>query len=177
MPTTTASDARSNNIPHNFDPSCARMSFGHFRMISTWGAICRTASYTATAVTKARLAGKGSVSRKRTMELAKRLPFGLSQTRPSRPRPPSCASARSHSPSGAPCAARIKRSAFVDPVSATSSKMGVRTTPSQHKLSKGQAQVSRNSPKVSSQRPIGHLSRREPYHRFQQSHPQHHQNT
>jgi hypothetical protein len=139
--------------------------------------MCRMASYAATAVTKARPAGEGSVSRKRTMELAKRLPFGLSQLRPSRPRPPSCASARSHNPSGAPCAARNKRSAFVDPVRATSSKMGVRTAPSRHKPSRCQAQVSRNSPKVSSQRPARRPPRREPYHRFQQLHPQHHQNT
>jgi len=168
MPTTTASDARSNNIPHNFEPSCARMSFGHFRMIGTCGAICRMASYAAMAVTKARPAGEESVSRKRTITLAKRLPLGLSQLRPSRPRPPSCASARSHSPSGAPCAARTKRSAFVDPVSATSSKMGVRTAPLRHKPSRCQAQVSQNSPKVSSQRPICRRSRREPYHRCRQ---------
>ena len=168
MPTTTASAARSNNMPHNFEPSCANMSLGHLRRISTWGAICRTASYAATAVTKARPAGEGSVSRKRTIVLANRLPFGLSQLRPSRPRPPSCASARSHSPSGAPCAARNKRSAFVEPVSATSSKMGVRRAPSRHKLSKCQAQVSQNSPMASSLRPARRRSRREPYRRSRQ---------
>jgi hypothetical protein len=121
------------------------MSLGHLRNISTCGAISRIASYAATAVTKASPAGDGSVSRKRTITLVKRLPLGLSQIRPRRPRPPSCASARSHSPSGAPCDARIRRSAFVDPVSATSSKMGVRTAPSRHKPSRGQAQVSPNS--------------------------------
>ena len=177
IPTTTASEARSNSIPHIFEPSCAKISLGHLRKTSTCGAICRMASYAATAVTKASPAGDGSVLRNRTITLAKRLPFGLSQIRPRRPRPPSCASARSHSPSGAPCAARIKRSAFVDPVSATSSKMGVRTAPSRHKPSRYQAQVSQNSPKVNSQRPKPHLSRREPYHHYRQSHLPHHQNT
>ncbi len=166
MPTMTASADRSNNIPHNFEPSSERMSFGHFREMSTCGAICRMASNTANAVTKARLAGAGSVSRRRTMVLANRLPFGLSQLRPRRPLPPSCASARSHNPSGAPCAARVNKSAFVDPVSATSSNISVRTALLPQPPSKRRALEWQNTQAVSWLRQECHRSRQAPYHRF-----------
>lgn len=166
MPTMTASADRSSNIPHNLAPSRERMSFGHFREMSTCGAICRIASNTANAVTKARLAGAGSVSRKRTMVLANRLPFGLSQLRPRRPLPPSCASARSHSPSGAPCAARVNKSAFVDPVTATSSNISVRTAPLQQPLSKPRAREWQNSQAVNWPLQECHRSRQAPCHRF-----------
>ena len=166
MPTMIASADRSNNIPHNFEPSRERMSFGHFREMSTCGAICRIASNTAKAVTKARLAGAGSVSRKRTMVLANTLPFGLSQFRPKRPLPPSCASARSHKPSGAPCAARVNKSAFVDPVGATSSNMSVRTSPLPQPLSKRRALEWQNSRAVNWPRQECRRSRQAPCHRF-----------
>jgi len=166
MPTMTVSADRSNNIPHNFDPSRERMSFGHFREMWTCGAICRMASNTANAVTNARLAGAGSVSRKRTMVLANRLPFGLSQLRPRRPLPPSCASARSHNPSGAPCAARVNKSAFVDPVSATSSNISVRTAPLLQPLSKRRALEWQNTQGASWPRQEYHRSRPTLCHRF-----------
>ena len=166
MPTMTASAALSSNIPHNFEPSRERMSFGHFREMPTCGAICRIASNTANAVTKARLAGAGSVSRSRTMVLANTLPFGLSQLRPRRPLPPSCASARSHRPSGTPCAARVNKSAFVDPVRATSSNMSVRTAPLPQPLSKRRAREWQNTQAVSWRQLECHQSRPTPCHRF-----------
>jgi hypothetical protein len=129
MPMTMASPVRSNKIPHNLLPPDDKRSFGHLIWSPTYGAICLTKSCAASTATKASVDGAASVVRKRTIVLANRLPTGLSQLRPRRPRPPSWASARSHSPSGAPSAARWSRSAFVEPVSATSSKMGVRIAP------------------------------------------------
>lgn len=158
MPITTALDVRSSNIPHNLEPSCDKISFGHFRKTPNCGAICLTASITTTAVTKARLAGAGSVPRNRTIVLAKRLPCGLSQIRPSRPRPPSWASARSHKPSGAPSAARTKRSALVEPVSGTSSNIGVRTGPLRHMPSKCPTQVWQDIQAANWLRQARHLS-------------------
>lgn len=128
-PIMTASPDRSSNIPHSFAPSADKMSLGHLIVTPTCGAICLMVSTTASAIMKASDGAGGSSVRKRTMVLANRLPAGLFQTRPIRPRPPSCAAARSHSPSGALRATRSSRSALVEPVSVTSSKIGVRIKP------------------------------------------------
>lgn len=129
-PITTASPDRSSNIPHSLAPSTERMSLGHLMTTGTCGAICVMVSMAASAMMKANDGAGGSSGRSRTIVLANRLPDGLSHTRPIRPRPPSCASARSQRPSGAPNGTRSKRLALVEPVSATSSKAAVRIAPS-----------------------------------------------
>ena len=129
-PMTTASAERSSSMPDSFSPFADSISLGHLILITISGAISQIVSTTAKAVTKASDDNGGSSGRERTIVLVKRLPDLLSQTRPKRPRPLSCASARSHRPSGAPDVMRARRSALVEPVNATCSKMGVRTTPS-----------------------------------------------
>lgn len=120
-------------MPHILAPP-TNMSFGHFSSIfcgSIWLAI---ASPTASAVTKDKVDGAGSLVRQSTMVLQYRLPSGLCHVRPRRPLPPDWRSARSHKPSltdGSACCTRDFRSALVDPVSATVSIRMVRTRPEQ----------------------------------------------
>ena len=144
-PITTASPDRSSSMPDSFSPFADSISLGHLIVIAISGAISRIVSTTAKAVTKASDDNGGSSGRERTIVLVKRLPDLLSQTRPRRPRPLSCASARSHRPSGAPDVMRPKRSALVEPVNATCSKMGVRTTPSLLEPTTSQEVVSQHS--------------------------------
>lgn len=155
----TASPDRSSSIPHSLAPSADNISFGHLMMTATCGAICLIVSITASAMMKAIDGAGGSSGRRRTMVLAKRLPGGLSHTRPMRPRPPSCASARSQSPSGAPDGTRCIRSALVEPVSATSSKMDVRTTPLRLAQLQRRALELRGSPAVIQRLPMRRRSK------------------
>ena len=117
MPTTTASPLRSSRMPDSFAPAMTT-SFGHFsRAVPDGVRKTPTASWRATAAVSASVAGGGSLARRRTSVDPEKLPGGALHVRPSRPRPAVCRSARSHSPSSAPCVARRSISAFVDPVS------------------------------------------------------------
>ena len=129
MPMTTASPDRSSKMPDSFSPFADNMSLGHLILTAIAGAICLIVSTTANAAINASDEDGGSSGLRQTIVLQNRLPDLLSHTRPRRPRPLSCASARSQSPSGAPEAMRARRSALVEPVNATCSNIGVRITP------------------------------------------------
>lgn len=155
---TTASPERSSSIPDSFSPFTDNISLGHLTLTAIAGAICLIASTTDNAEINASEEDGGSNGLIQTIVLQKRLPDLLSQALPRRPRPLSCASARSHSPSGAPDAMRARRSALVEPVDTTCSKMGVRTTPSLLESTTSQERVSRHSQAGIRQAPTLHRS-------------------
>src|SRR5579875_2798179 len=147
IPITTASPACSARIPASFRSS-AMTSFGHFSRAST-PVQPRTAATTATPASRGSQphAEAGTAAGRSSTENVRAARGGLTQVRPSRPRPGTWASAASTVPSAPPRLAWAARSALVDPVDSV-------TRTSRHRLP-GRTSAARSSRWLSGRRPDG----------------------